>query len=77
MRQQELMHLHALLLEVRVYLDREDDSSGAFSGYDSQPVRPTHAHRRKAAQSKAIELLLDELEDYVDSLGSADLTPKP
>ena len=77
MKQQELMHLHALLLEVRVFLDQTDDSSPAFSRYDSQPVRPTHVHRRKAAQSKAIALLLNELDGYIDSLNSTDLTLKP
>ena len=77
MKQQELMHLHSLLLEVRVFLDQTDDSSAAFSRYDSQPVRPIHVHRRKAAQSKAITLLLDELDGYIDSLNSTDLTPEP
>lgn len=59
---QELIHLHALLLEVRTYLEREGMASASgFEGYDAQPVRPTHIHRRKEGHEKAIFLLVDDI----------------
>ncbi|WP_148858219.1 UPF0058 family protein [Natronococcus pandeyae] len=52
---QELVHLRALLSEVRVSLERERTiSSSRFDADDAQPVRPTHLHRRKEAHKRAI-----------------------
>ncbi|WP_226040043.1 UPF0058 family protein [Natrinema sp. DC36] len=62
MRQQELIHLHALLLEIRRYLEREETlPAGAFAAYDAQSVRPTHIHCGKDAHKKAIAHLLGDL----------------
>ncbi|WP_222919669.1 UPF0058 family protein [Natrinema sp. SYSU A 869] len=59
MKEQELINLHALLFEVRVYLEREEGvPSDSFEDYDAQPVRPAHIHRRKEAHERAIGLLL-------------------
>ncbi|WP_339104201.1 UPF0058 family protein [Haloterrigena salinisoli] len=66
MDQQELIHLHALLVEIRRDLDREETlRAGAFDAYDSQPVRPTHLHRRKEAHKQAMNLLRSDLIDCV------------
>ena len=63
---QEFIHLHALLLEVRAYLEQEGNVPyGAFDSYDAQPVRPSHIHRQKGAHKNAIDLLLDGLEQSV------------
>ena len=59
MKRQELIHIHALLAEIRTYLIRERDRSiGSFRHYDSQPVRPVHIHQGKQAHEDAIRLLL-------------------
>lgn len=63
---QELIHLHALLLETREYLEREDNVPyGAFDSYDAQPIRPSHIHRQKNVHMNAIGLLLDGLDNCV------------
>ena len=63
---QELIHLHALLLETRGYLEREDNVPyGAFDPYEAQPIRPSHIHRQKDAHMNAIDLLLDGLDNSV------------
>ena len=60
---QELIHLHALLFEVRDFLEQEGTvPSGAFDAYERQPVRPSHIHRRKEAHETAIGLLLNGLD---------------
>ncbi|WP_226481528.1 UPF0058 family protein [Natrinema amylolyticum] len=73
MREQELINLHALLFEVRVYLEREEGvSSERFEDYDAQPVRLAHIHRRKEAHERAIELLLAAIVDCVCGLSPAE-----
>ena len=63
---QELIHLHALLLEIREYLEREGNVPyDAFDPYDAQPIRPSHIHRQKDAHMNAIDLLLDGLDNSV------------
>ena len=67
-RIQELIYLHALLLEMRQYLEQESDVPySAFDGYDSQPTRPTHIHRNKDAHKNAINLLLNGFEQCVQT----------
>lgn len=59
MKKQAFIHTHALLLEVREYLQQEDEvPPDAFAGYDAQPVRPQHIHRGKEAHEEALGLLL-------------------
>ena len=59
MNSQELVHLHGLLYEVRLYLEgKECISPAAFVRYDVNGVRPNHIHRGKEAHERAIELLL-------------------
>ncbi|SEQ53246.1 UPF0058 family protein [Natrinema salaciae] len=66
MNEQELVHLHALLFELRLYLEREDIAPpDAFDDYDAQPVRPPHIHRPKEAHKRAMDLLLVEIRDRV------------
>ena len=67
-KNQELIHIHALLLETRTHLEREGTvPHGAFKPYDAQPTRPSHIHRRKDAHKNAIELLLDGLNQAVQT----------
>ena len=68
MKTQELIHLHAVLLEVREYLEQKDNvPHGAFDSYDAQPIRPSSIHRQKDAHKNAIDLLLDGLEQSVQT----------
>ncbi|WP_247729625.1 UPF0058 family protein [Halovivax limisalsi] len=68
MKTQELIHLHALLVELRTYVEAEESApSGAFASYDAQPVRPSHIHRQKEAHKNAVDLLLDGFERVVQS----------
>jgi hypothetical protein len=65
---QELIHLHALLLEIREFLEQEGNVPyGAFDPYDAQPVRPSYIHRQKEAHKNAIDLLLGGLEQAVQT----------
>lgn len=60
MKRQELIHTHALLFEVRIYLHRKErPPSDAFAAYDRQMIRPHHIHHGKEAHRRAIALLLN------------------
>ncbi len=59
MKQQELIHIHALLFEVREYVERDDTSTAdPFARYEAQSTRPHHIHRGKDAHQTAIDHLL-------------------
>lgn len=59
MKQQELVHLHALLFEVREYLMREGTASAdPLDRYEAQPTRPYHVHQGKDAHRTAVTRLL-------------------
>ncbi|MDJ1432437.1 UPF0058 family protein [Halostagnicola sp. A-GB9-2] len=65
---QELIHLHALLLETRECFEREGNVPyGPFNPDDAQPIRPSHIHRQKDAHMNAIDLLLDGFEQAVQT----------
>ncbi|MCU4743726.1 UPF0058 family protein [Halobacteria archaeon AArc-m2/3/4] len=65
---QELIHIHALLLETREYLEREGDvPDSAFDSYDTQSIRPSHIHRQKDAHMSAIFMLLDGFDQSVQT----------
>lgn len=75
MKSQELMHLHALLFQVRIYLEREGTvSPDDFERYDDQPVRPSHIHRGKRAHERAIGLLLADINRSTQRTASPDST---
>ena len=59
MNAQELVHLHGLLSEARLYLEAEEFvPPDAFVRYDANGVRPNHIHRGKEVHERAIGLLL-------------------
>lgn len=59
MKQQELIHIHALLYEVGEYIEQDDESPiNPFVRYEAQPTRPHHVHRGKDAHQTAIKHLL-------------------
>lgn len=59
MKQQELIHIHALLYEVGEYIEQDDESpADPFARYETQPIRPHHVHRGKDAHRTAINHLL-------------------
>lgn len=75
-KSQELVHIHALLLELRVFLERDGVApAGAFDAYATQPVRPTHIHRPKSAHERAIDLLLEGLDQSVQAHPPPDQVP--
>ncbi|WP_255171530.1 UPF0058 family protein [Natrononativus amylolyticus] len=60
MDSQELIHLHALLHEVREQLEADHEiPADTFEPYEKQPVRPLHVHRRKDAHQRAVFHLLE------------------
>ena len=78
MKTQELIHIHALLLEARAFLEQEGTApADAFDAYDAQPVRPTHIHRAKETHMRAINLLLDGLRRSVQTPAPPDRTLSP
>ena len=63
MKSQELIQIHALLCVVREQLETERAvPSDAFAKYDSQPIRPSHVHRSKAAHKNGISQMLTGIE---------------
>ena len=83
MKRQELVHVHALLWEVRDYLETAGlVSTDAFRSYDAQSVRPPHVHRHKTDHQRAISLLLDGFDasspstDWRRQPSEATLTPR-
>lgn len=68
MKRQELIHTHALLFEVRIYLHQEDSlTSDGFAAYDRQMIRPHHIHHGKEAHRSAISLLLNGFRQTVQA----------
>ncbi|MFC7115726.1 UPF0058 family protein [Natronoarchaeum sp. GCM10025703] len=68
MRSQELIHLHALLVEVRGYLEREERlPAGAFAAYDAQQTGPFHIHQSKEEHKQAISLLVEGIDRSIQS----------
>lgn len=68
MIKQELIHVHGLLFEARVALEKDGGASaGAFASYDAQPVRPPHINRGKEAHREAITLLLQGFSESMES----------
>lgn len=76
MKSNELVHVHALLCEVRAELERDGAvPPDAFAAYEDQPVRPTHVHRRKEAHERAIGHLLDGIQWALRSSPSREQGP--
>lgn len=73
MRKQELIHLHALLTEIRDDLEeRTNESAIAFEAYEHNAVQPTAIFARKGAHLDAIWQLLD---GFDETLGGAEDSP--
>lgn len=76
MQKQELVHLHALFHEVRVYLEGENAvGPEAFAAYDAQVRRPNHVYRGKDVHENAIGLLLDGFDHSVLAVLSTSEVP--
>ena len=59
MKQQELIHVHALLFEISEYIKREGTmTADPLARYEAQSTRPFHVHRGKDAHTTAINHLL-------------------
>lgn len=73
MRSQEYAQIHALLREIRETVEDERHSVEAFELYDSQSVRPIHVHRPKGDHRRAIFLLLEGIDETIDSRDSSEI----
>lgn len=63
MRKDELIHIHALFLEVRQSLgENEERPIEMHSAYDALDVRPTSIHKSKENHRKAISTLGGSIE---------------
>ena len=69
----EYVQIHALLREIREAVEDEHHSVDAFELYDSQPVRPVHVHRSKRDHRRAIFLLLEGIDETIDSRDSPEV----
>jgi len=68
MKQQELIHIHALLFEISEYIKREDSmTADPLVRYEAQSTRPFHVHRGKDAHTTAINHLLGGCAQLVQS----------
>lgn len=71
MRSQELIQIHALLVEVRANLEQEGTvPAGAFSAYDAQPTGPVHIHQSKENHKYAISLLTEGVNKSIQTRSS-------
>ncbi|MFP8958434.1 UPF0058 family protein [Natrialbaceae archaeon A-CW3] len=62
MRKQELIHLHALAMEIRKYLVvHETIPTGSFEHYEHYGVSPTSIHYSKTRHKESLQLLLEGL----------------
>lgn len=60
MRKQELVHLHALGVQLRREVaDRRSPPPSTYAAYEDLRVEPTSIHRRKDAHREAILALFD------------------
>lgn len=68
MRKQELIHLHALCVELRRYFeDHHDLSSDPFQSYEEFGVSPLAVHHRKQFHEEALFRLLIGLATFIDA----------
>ena len=76
MQKKELIHIHALLYEVRHYVvENEDIPVEMHSTYDALDVRPSSIHKQKQNHYEAITTLGGSIER---SLEQADIdNPNP
>lgn len=64
MRKDEAVHLHALLRELRRYLEsRGWVDAEAFAAYDELGISPLQVHRSKSEHIEALVVLADALAD--------------
>ncbi|MFB6079896.1 MAG: UPF0058 family protein [Haloferacaceae archaeon] len=66
MKKQELVHLHALLAEVRAAYEDRTGRPLEPDEYDRLGVRPTSIHRSKDDHEAAVVLLASALADATD-----------
>lgn len=57
MKKDELIHLHSLLTQIRVYFEENGDADDAFEAYDSLGIGPEHVHKSKAEHRHAVFVL--------------------
>jgi len=62
MQKEELIQLHALLLQIKNELEKQlDGKNGAFKEYEKLGIYPYHIHKSKSAHKKAIFVLGKEI----------------
>ncbi|MFP9192678.1 UPF0058 family protein [Natronosalvus vescus] len=72
MRKQELIHLHALTLEIRAYIvAHETIPADPFEQYDRYGVSPTSIHYSKTRHKESLQLLLEGLHRALDRASSS------
>lgn len=67
MRKQELIHTHALLLDVRKYVQSTTDYPVPTPQYEALDIKPTSIHKGKTPHKQAAMTLLDELTSGLDT----------
>lgn len=72
MRKQELIHVHALLADVRDELAAtREGSGGAFDAYESHGVGPVEIYSGKEAHREAVTRLADGIEEVLEARDEA------
>lgn len=64
MKKQELLHMHALLVEVADHVT-PTGSATDIAAYQAAPVRPTSLHRPKADHEDAVMTLAHAITDEI------------
>lgn len=66
MRKQELIHLHALTIELRSWLEEHHGIDGEFDAYDEGAVSRHAIHRRKGTHKEAVRLAMDGVVSVIE-----------
>uniref|UniRef100_A0A7D5GKK1 UPF0058 family protein n=2 Tax=Natrinema halophilum TaxID=1699371 RepID=A0A7D5GKK1_9EURY len=74
MRKQALVHIHALISEIRAFImERESVPMGAFATYDQIGILPTEIHYNKRKHKESIFTLLEDILMSLERLSTRNL----
>jgi len=72
MRKRDLVHLHALLIRTRRFVDRREElPEGTFDRYEELDVTPTAIYEAKGEHQSAVRALAGALAEAIEETGEA------
>lgn len=68
MNKQTYIHLHQLYVKIKQDIEETEEVETVTPEYDELDITPTSLHASKNQHKEAIQVLSDELSEYVDNL---------